>query len=219
MIPRMAREVFVTGASGYIGRSLISQLHERGHAVRALVRRGSEGKLPPGPLPIHGDALDAASYRDAVAPADTFVHLVGTPHPSPAKAKQFREVDLVSIREAVTAAVHGRVRHFIYLSVAHPAPVMAAYIEVRKAGEALVTASGMAATFIRPWYVLGPGHWWPIAVMPAYWIMERLPATRDTATRLGLVTLEQLVATLVHAVESPPHGVRVLNVPDIRERR
>src|SRR5215218_1557576 len=109
----MPRVVFVTGASGYIGRSLVAKLHERGHAVRALVRRGSEDKLPPGPLPIYGNALDSASYRDAVAPADTFVHLVGTPHPSPAKARQFREVDLVSIRQAVDAAVHAKARHFV----------------------------------------------------------------------------------------------------------
>jgi uncharacterized protein YbjT (DUF2867 family) len=215
----MSREVFVTGASGYIGRSLLAKLHERGHAVRALVRRGSERKLPGGPLPIYGDALDAASYQDAVAPADTFVHLVGTPHPSPAKARQFRDVDLVSIRAAVPAALHGRVRHFVYLSVAHPAPVMAAYIEVRKTGEALVAGSGMAATFVRPWYVLGPGHRWPIALMPAYRLMEMIPATREAATRLGLVTLDQLVSALVHAVEHPPPDVRVLNVADIRECR
>lgn len=209
-------EVFITGASGYIGRSLTARLHARGHGVRALVRRGSQGRVGPGPAVVLGDALDAETYRDAVAPADTFVHLIGTPHPSPAKARQFREVDLVSIRAAVDAAVHARVKHFVYLSVAHPAPVMAEYIAVRQTGEALVAASGIPATFVRPWYVLGPGHRWPLAVLPVYWIMERLPATREAATRLGLVTLEQLIAALVNAVEDPPREVRVLNVPDIR---
>lgn len=212
----MPQQVFVTGASGYIGRALTAALLARGHGVRALVRPGSEGRIAPGAVAVIGNALDTSTYREAVAPSDTFVHLVGTPHPSPAKARQFREVDLVSIRAAVDAAAHAKVRHFVYLSVAHPAPVMAAYIEVRRAGEALVTASGMAATFVRPWYVLGPGHRWPLLVLPAYWLMERLPATRETATRLGLVTLEQLVAALVHAVEHPPRDVRVLNVPDIR---
>ena len=212
----MRHSIFVTGASGYIGRSLTAALLARGHDVRALFRRGSERGIPACAAPVLGNALDAASYRDKVAPADTFVHLVGTPHPGPGKAKQFREVDLVSIRAAVDAATHAKVRHFVYLSVAHPAPVMAAYIEVRRAGEALVAASGMAATFVRPWYVLGPGHRWPLALLPAYWLMERLPATRETAMRLGLVTLEQLVAALVRAVEHPPQDVRVLNVPDIR---
>jgi hypothetical protein len=32
------------------------------------------------------------SYSKEVSPSDTFVHLIGTPHPSPAKAKQFQEI-------------------------------------------------------------------------------------------------------------------------------
>ncbi len=208
--------VFVTGATGYIGRALVPELLARGHRVRALVRPGSEHSLAPGVDLVLGNALDAASYRAAVAPADTFVHLVGTPHPGPMKARQFREVDLVSIRAAVDAASHARIRHFVYLSVAHPAPVMAAYIAVREAGEALLRVSDMPTTMVRPWYVIGPHRRWPLAVLPAYWIMERLPFTRAMALRLGLVTLAQLVSALVHAVESPPADLRVLNVPDIR---
>jgi uncharacterized protein YbjT (DUF2867 family) len=213
----MARhEVFITGGTGYIGSALIPSLRARRHDVRALVRPQSAQKLAPGARAVLGDALDSQSFRDAIAPADTFVHLVGTPHPSPAKARQFREVDLESIRAAVAAGSYARVRHFVYLSVAHPAPVMAAYIAVRKEGEALVRASGIAATIVRPWYVLGPRHYWPLAVLPAYWLMQRLPATREMATRLGLVTIQQLTAALVHAVENPPAAERVLDVPAIR---
>src|SRR5262249_40321166 len=106
--------------------------------------------------------------------------------------------------------------HFVYLSVAHPAPVMKAYIQVRSGCEALLRASGMNATILRPWYVLGPGHRWPYALLPIYALMELLPATRPGARRLGLVTLEQMVEALVCAVESPCHGVRVIEVPEIR---
>ena len=129
----MERDVFVTGATGYIGRALVPALLARGHTVRALVRPGSEAKLAPGALAVMGDALHAASFRDAVPPADTFVHLVGTPRPNPFKGRQFREVDLVSIRAAIEAASYARVQHFVYVSVAHPAPIMAAYIDVRAA--------------------------------------------------------------------------------------
>jgi uncharacterized protein YbjT (DUF2867 family) len=211
-----SHDVFVTGATGYIGRALLPALGARGHRVRALVRPASKGRLANGAQPVIGDALDASSYRNAVAPADTFVHLVGTPHPSPAKAREFREVDLVSIQAAVDAAAAAHVHHFIYLSVAHPAPVMAEYIAVREEGEALVRANGCTATIVRPWYVLGPGHYWPVALLPAYWVMERLPSTKDMAARLGLVTLAQIVDALVDAVEHPPHEVRIMNVPEIR---
>jgi uncharacterized protein YbjT (DUF2867 family) len=212
----MSHQIFITGGTGYIGRVLITALLQRGHDVRALARAGSEHKLPEGATAVRGDALDASSYAAAVPPAATFVHLVGTPHPSPAKAREFREVDLVSIDAAVRAASAARVAHFVYLSVAHPAPMMAAYIAVRSAGETMLRASGIPATFVRPWYVLGPGHRWPLALLPAYWVMERIPATREMATRLGLVTLDEIVGTLVHAVEHPPRDTRIVTVPEIR---
>jgi uncharacterized protein YbjT (DUF2867 family) len=212
-------DVFVTGATGYIGRSMVSALLSRGHRVRALVRRGSETRVCAGAVPVHGDALEAASYRDSVAPADTFVHLVGAPHPAPWKARQFRAVDLRSVEAATEAAGHGGVRHFVYLSVAHPAPVMAAYIAVRQQGEALLERSGMRVTIVRPWYVLGPGHRWPMLLLPIYSVLEKVPQTRDMALRLGLVTLDDIVAALVRAVENPPVSVRTVGVPEIRRAR
>jgi uncharacterized protein YbjT (DUF2867 family) len=208
--------VFVTGATGYIGRALVPALLVRGHEVRTLVRPGSERKAPPGVQCVRGDALDADSYRERVAPADTFVHLVGTPHPAPWKGRQFRAVDLVSIRAAVEAARHARVQHFIYLSVAQPAPVMAAYIAVRREGEDLLERSGLPRTIVRPWYVLGPGHYWPLIIAPVYRLLENLSLTRDMALRLGLIRLEQIVSALVEAVEHPAATCRILGVAEMR---
>jgi len=208
--------VFITGGTGYIGSTLISALQSRDQMVRTLVRPGSETRLPPNTETIHGDALRIDSYTDRIPPSDTFVHLIGTPHPSPAKAKQFKEIDLVSIQVARKAAREARVRHFIYLSVAHPAPLMEAYIKVRQEGEAMLRETSIPLTFVRPWYVLGPGHWWPYAIVPIYWVMELLPSTRESARRLGLVTIAQMIRALVGAVENPPEQIRILDVPAIR---
>jgi uncharacterized protein YbjT (DUF2867 family) len=144
------------------------------------------------------------------------VQLVGVPRPSPAKARQFREIDLVSGRASVNAARAAGVRHFVYVSVAQPAPVMQAYQEVRAEVESLLRESGVPATVLRPWYVLGPGHRWPYLLVPFYKLMESLPSKRETAERLGLVTHAQMIAALLRAVEEPAAGFRVVTVPEIK---
>jgi uncharacterized protein YbjT (DUF2867 family) len=212
--------VFVTGGTGYLGRPLIECLVARGSEVHALVRPGSEAKLPRGARAVRGNALDAASFVDAIPPRATVVHLVGTPHPNPAKAAEFRSVDLASIRAVTIAARKAGALHLVYVSAAHPAPVMKAYIAVRVEGEALVRETGIPATILRPWYVLGPGHRWPYALLPVYAVLRAIPATRESARRLGLVTRHAMVETLARAVaDAPPSGVRTIEVEEIRQPR
>ena len=211
------RRIFITGGTGYLGREVIPQLLKRGHEVRALVREGSESKLPAGCVAVSGNALDKETFSTKIAPAETFVQLVGVPRPSPAKARQFREIDLVSIRASVRAAVEAGIKHFVYLSVAQPAPIMKAYQEVRREGEHLIRESGLTATILRPWYVLGPGHRWPYLLLPVYKAMELFPSTRESAQRLGLVTLAQMTNALLNAIETDSDGLRIYDVQQIRQ--
>jgi hypothetical protein len=76
---------------------------------------------------------------------------------------------------------------------------------------------GLNATNLRPWYVLGPGRRWPILLQPFYALMRLVPQTRAQARRLGLVTGVQMNAALVHAVEAPVEGIRIVEVPQIQQ--
>jgi len=213
----MARQqVFLTGGTGFLGRSLAAELLRRGHRVQVLARPGSESRVVQGCEVVYGDALHAESYAANIAAADTFVHLVGVAHPSPRKAREFREIDLVSCREAVHAAKQAGVRHFVYLSVARPAPMMREFQAVRAEGERMAIESGIPASFVRPWYVLGPGRRWPIILKPFYALARAWPPTREGATRLALVTLEQMTQTLAWAVENPPVRLQIFEPPQIK---
>ena len=165
---------------------------------------------------VIGDPLVAASYSAALRPDHIIVHLVGTPRPAPWKGASFERVDLGSARELAAAVAQRPVAHIIYVSVAHPAPVMRAYTKARTKAEAILWATGAPLTILRPWYILGPGHRWPMALAPLYWMAERVPATRDGALRLGLVSLSQMVTALVQAVEQAGPSTRVLDVAHIR---
>jgi uncharacterized protein YbjT (DUF2867 family) len=199
----MAQSVFIAGGTGFIGRHVIPALLGRGHHVRALVRAGSEHKLPLGCDLVTGDPL----------------HLIGVPSPSPAKASQFFNIDLPAAREAIDAAAEARIRHFVFVSVAQPAPIMKAYQQARAQAEGHLALARLNATILRPWYVIGPGRRWPLVLNPVYSLAERVPRWRSAALRLGLVTLEQMVAATVESIEDPPYGTRFLTVPDIRQAR
>jgi uncharacterized protein YbjT (DUF2867 family) len=211
--------VFVTGGTGFMGRNLIAELLHREYVIKALVRHGSEHKLPHGCQAVPGDALDKNSFASQVPPAETFVQLIGVTHPNPSKKDEFRAVDLGSARAAIESARAAGIAHFVYVSVAQPAPVMKFYVAVRAEVEQMIRESGLNATILRPWYVLGPGRRWPLFLKPIYWLMEQIPATRESAQRLGLVTIAQMVGALVWAVENPPHGIRILGVQEIRGKR
>jgi uncharacterized protein YbjT (DUF2867 family) len=216
------RDVVVTGGTGYIGGALVPALVERGHRVRVIARAASRDRVPRGAEAVVADVLDPDSVAPALHAGDTVVHLVGTPHPSPAKAAEFVRVDLGSIGAVATAASRAIIGHLVYLSVAHPAPVMRAYIEARVEGERIIRERGLTATIIRPWYVLGPGHRWPAALLPIYALARLVPSLRAGADRLGLVTLGQIVATLVDAIENPPTvagTVQIFDVGRIRAAR
>jgi len=213
------KAVFITGGTGYISRRLIGLLLKKGYRVKALVRKGSENKLPRGCSYVVGDPFDASSFSNAIPRGATFVQLLGVAHPGPKKKEQFRVIDLASASASAIAAKQAAVQHFVYVSVAQtPTSIMQDYQRCRAAGEAAIRATQVSATFIRPWYVVGPGHYWPLLFKPVFKVLEWIPATSKKAKALRLVTLKQMLHSLLYAIENPPAtAVNMLEIEDIRK--
>jgi uncharacterized protein (TIGR01777 family) len=70
--------VFVTGASGLLGRRLVERLVARGDEVRSLSRRPPTG-TPSGITHIEGDVTVPGPWQARVAGTDAVVHLAGEP--------------------------------------------------------------------------------------------------------------------------------------------
>lgn len=214
------KTIFITGGTGYIGTRLIGLLLGRGHRVIALVRPGSEQKLPAGAEVICGNPFKADSFESSVPAGCTFVQLLGVPHPSPRKRDLFYSIDLTSLKASADAALHASAAHFVYVSVAQePTNIMKDYQAARAAGEQYVIDKGLSHKFIRPWYVLGPGHWWPILFLPLYTVLRWLPATRQKATALGLVTIRQMLSALLTAIECPERTGDIMDVEAIKTQK
>ena len=200
-----------------MGTRLIKRLLQNEHRVIALVRKGSEHRVPAGAEIITGDPFDANTFQQYIPVKTVFVQLLGVAHPSPRKAQQFKDIDLRSVKASADAASNAGVEHFIYVSVAmEPSKLMEAYQEVRKEGEEYCRKKKLYCTFIRPWYVLGPGHWWPVILLPFYGLAELSPGLRKKARTKALVTIKQMLSTLMNAIESSASSLRILEIKDIR---
>lgn len=212
------KTIFLTGGTGYIGTRLIKKIIDRGHEVIALVRSGSENKVPPGAKVVVGDPFNASSFQNAIPENSVFVQLLGVSHPSPKKKTLFRTIDLVSVKASVDAAAIAKVSHFVYVSVSmSPSKIMKDYQDVRKEGEAYCLSKNLNCSFIRPWYVLGPGHWWPVLLLPFYGLAELVPLWRESARAKGLVTIKQMLKTILNLVESAPQQMNVIEIAQIRK--
>ena len=211
------KTVFITGATGYIGKRLTKQLLQKGHKVIVLVRKGSEHKVVAGAAIVTADPFDPNSFQSSIPKGSVFVQLLGVPHPSPKKAGQFREIDLRSVKASADAAVAAEASHFIYISVAMaPSKLMAAYQAVRKEGEEYCKSKKLNCNFIRPWYVIGPGHYWPILLLPLYGVAELVPTWKQKARAMALVTINQVLRTLTTAVDDNPLPLRIIEIKQIR---
>ncbi|ACG74857.1 domain of unknown function DUF1731 [Anaeromyxobacter sp. K] len=71
--------VFLTGATGLIGRPVAAALLARGHAVTALTRSAARAGLPPAVRVVEGDPSAPGDWEEVLAGCDACVHLAGEP--------------------------------------------------------------------------------------------------------------------------------------------
>ncbi|GAA5103531.1 SDR family oxidoreductase [Nocardia iowensis] len=128
--------ILVTGATGKVGRQAVTQLHEAGVEVRALVRRPESADLPPGVEVVLGDLSDPDSLDAAL----DGVHAVFLVWPT---------LDADAAAPAVVRKLAERVAHIVYLSAMGADEQAGAVIGSHGYLERLIDDTGVGRTFVR----------------------------------------------------------------------
>lgn len=151
--------VLVTGGTGFVGRAVIRALVKADHEVVALVRAGSEEKLPRGVKveTAPGDVSDRVSLADAAKGCRAMVHLVGIIREFPGKGITFQKLHYEATVNALAAAKAAGVRRYVHMSALGARPDSTSpYHRTKAAAEAEVKASGLDWTIFRPSLIFGP---------------------------------------------------------------
>src|SRR3990167_4875721 len=115
---RPIHRVFVTGATGFVGRAVVQALRAEGHLVRCLVRPGSERDLRGFEAieRVPGDVLAPQALEEAMAGCDAVVHLVGIIREHPASGATFYRVHVQGTVNVAAAAAAVGARRLLHMS-------------------------------------------------------------------------------------------------------
>ena len=100
----------ITGATGFVGRSLVEDLLDRGHDVRVLAPdvRKARAMLPEAVAVHPGSPVDRDSVRDASSGADTIFQLAESEHPSSHRSYGSYSKNLLGTRNILSASESDR---------------------------------------------------------------------------------------------------------------
>ena len=211
--------LLVTGASGFIGRAVVSAFAQEGYALRAAVRRPSQ---PPFAANVevaqHPDLSRAFDWAPLLEGVDQIVHLAGVAHTAGIAEERYDRVNRQATAELAAAAARAGIRQFVFVSSIRaqsgPAADHAlterdaaaptdAYGRSKLAAEAAVRAAGVPFTILRPVLLYGPGVKGNFALLlRAAHSRWPLPV-KDFVNRRSLLGIDNFISALSFVLSAP----------------
>ncbi len=216
--------VFVTGATGFVGTHLVTALLARGDSVTALARRpalaellgwGNNVRL------LKGGLDDEAVLRQGCAGMDVVYHVAGKI--AARDLAEFMATNRDGTANVLEAARDGGARRFLFVSslavsgptepgrpideTRPPAPVTD-YGRSKLAAEVLVQAMPLPWTIVRPPVVYGE---WDRGTLKIFQLAKRgiLPVFGDGSQELSVIHAEDLARGIVAAATAPAAAGKV----------
>src|SRR5437773_11943135 len=112
----MAGQVFVTGASGFVGQAVLEELLRRDYDVSALTHRRKIAIDDRRLRTIDGTIFDAKALDEGMRGARAVIHLVGIIVERPSAGVTFERMHFEGTRSVADATVRAGVRRYIHMS-------------------------------------------------------------------------------------------------------
>ena len=199
-------QVFLTGATGFVGSQMLPRLLADGHTVRVLVRRRGllrAANAPTGRLEeVEGD-INRENLSELVATCDAAINLVGIIYEH--GTDTFENIHHLGTRNLVEAARKTGVKRFVQMSALGARPGNATpYHSTKFAAEEEVRKSGIPFVLLRPSLIVGPGSAFikqMVGVMRAAPVIRPVPGTGKY--RFRPVNVDDVVECFAQSLSNP----------------
>jgi nucleoside-diphosphate-sugar epimerase len=211
--------VLVTGATGFVGRAVVTACVRDRRNVRAAVRRPPQPPFAAGvEVMLHADFSLAQDFAPFLAGVDQVVHLAGIAHTGSVDPEIYDRVNRLATAELAVAAAQAGVKHFVFVSSLRaqsgptadhaltepdePAPTDA-YGRSKLAAEAAVRSAGVPFTILRPVLLYGPGVKGNFALLLRAATSRWPLPVKDFINRRSLLGIDNFNSALAFVLSSP----------------
>ena len=197
--------VFVTGATGFVGRQLCAALSRAGHGVIALVRKGSEAKLPQSDsiTPVSGD-LFSPTLPGLLDGCQAVIHLVGIIREFPGREISFERLHVDATAAILAATKQAGIRRYLHMSAnGTRQQAVSNYHQTKWRAEELVRNSDLDWTIFRPSLIYGREDQFISMLVRFIRLLPLVPVIGDGQYRLQPVPVEQIASGFASALDKP----------------
>jgi uncharacterized protein YbjT (DUF2867 family) len=205
-------KILVTGATGFVGPSVVQRLVDDGHIVRVLEHTAGSSTALPSQEAVEGSMTDASSLRAAAEGQDAVVHLVAI---ITGKPDEFRSVMEQGTRDLLEASRVAGVQRFVLMSAlgtTEETKDFVPYYAAKWRMEQDVKASGLEHVIFRPSFIFGAeggalGQFKKIAKLAPV-----TPIVGPGTQRIQPIWVEDVAAYFAAGIEKPEAANRTFEL-------
>ena len=187
--------VLVLGATGHLGRDVLTSLAAGDAIIRATTRATSRARADGRIEWLHADLVSGAGVAESVRGVDAILFCAGAPKNSAAL-----EVD--GLKRLLVAAREAAVSHFVFVSIVGIDHLPVPYYRIKLAAEDVIRGSGVPYSILRATQF----HYFVAMILTA---LNRVPFALPVPKgfRVQPVATEDVAERLVRCLDDGPRGL------------
>ncbi len=206
------QRIFVTGATGFVGRHVVPSLMESGHAVRILARGPVRPHLLPEGVEVsRGSLTDQEGLEASLSGVDAVVHLVAIIRER--GEATFDSVNHLGTARLAKAARNAGVSRFVLMgAIGAVDDPRFPYLQSKWRGEQALIQSGLPYTILRGSIIFGEGDEFVNALAGLVRVFPLVPVIGGGKVRFQAIHVEDVARSIARTLEMDETRNRIIEI-------